>query len=472
MENNRYADVLMLTFLLFSALLQAKAALPPIQNPENPNISIELLGSGSLPVHLWNRTFGGAAQDCAWSLVQTPDNGYALIGATYSSGAGGADFWLVRTDSVGNAQWNRTYGGTADDEAHSVTRTSDGGYAILGTTSSFGAGGSDFWLVKTDSSGNVLWNKTYGGISTDDAWSIKEVPGGALVLAGWTVSSGAGSGDFWLIKTDSNGNMLWNKTYGGPLLEILNSVQIVTDGGYVLIGSTYSSDGDWDFWLVKTGSSGNEEWNQTFGGGLNDFGFSTVETYDNGFAVAGSTSSYGSGVYDFWLIRTDQFGNPLWNKAYGGSAYDEAWSVIQTANRGFVLTGWTESMGTGNSDCWLVATDPLGKVQLNVTFGGADFDYSYSALEGVDGNFTLAGETRSSGEGDSDFLLFSVLGRILGDLNGDGFVDIFDITTAALAFSAVPGDPNWNPIADANNDGIVDIFDLATVALHFGEIGP
>ena len=424
----------------------------------------------NMPGILWNKTYGGVLSDYAYSIAQTPDNGFILAGSTYSFGNGSSDFWLVKTDASGNMQWSKNYGDIGNDEAHAIAMAHDGGYVVLGTTNSFGAGSADFWLVKTDQSGDILWNRTYGGVGDDDAWSIEVTADGDLILAGWTTSFGGA--DFWLVKTDQSGNVLWNKTYGGPLLEILSSVQIVSDGGYVLIGSAYSSDGDSDFWLVKTDSSGNEEWNQTYGGASNDFGFSIVETFDNGFAVAGSTSSYGSGIYDFWLIRTDQSGNPLWNKTYGGLGYDEAWSIMQTTNRGLVLTGWTESVGIGSSDCWLVATDPIGKVQLNVTFGGADCDYSYFALQSIDGNFTVAGETRSFGEGDSDFLLFKVLARIPGDLNGDGIVDIFDITTVALAFSATPSDPNWDSTADTNNDNIVDIFDIVAVAVHFGEIGP
>jgi len=389
-------------------LLQVKAALPPIQNPENQSTPTGTLGSDSVPTPLWNRTFGGVQEDYAYSMVQTPDNGFALAGATYSFGAGGADFWLVKTDSLGSVQWNKIYGGTANDEAHSITRTSDGGYAILGTTDSFGAGGSDFWLVKTNSSGKMLWNKTYGGSSTDDAWSIKEVPGGNLVLAGWTASFGAGSGDFWLIKTDPNGNMLWNKTYGGPLLEIANFVQQTSDGGYILFGSTYSfGAGSSDFWLVKTDAAGNEQWNKTYGGTTDDYGFSAVETL-NGYALAGSTSSYGAGVYDFWLIRTDQLGNAMWNKTYGGNAYDEAWSILQTANHDFILAGWTESFGAGSSDCWLVETDELGNMQWNITWGGTNYDCAYSALQCSDENLVLTGATQSFGAGSTDFLLVKI----------------------------------------------------------------
>ena len=361
------------------------------------------------PAPLWNRTYGGTQQEYAFSLVPTSDNGFVLAGGTFSYGAGGSDFWLVRTDSLGNMQWNRTYGGTGDDEAHCITLTLDGGYAILGTTNSFGAGGYDFWLVKTDSAGNPLWNKTYGGAGDDDAWSIKETVNGDLVLAGWTASFGTGSGDFWLVKTNQYGNMLWNKTYGGVLLDYAYCVQQTSDGGYALFGSTYSlGAGGVDFWLVKTDAAGNEQWNKTYGGALDDYGFSSKETFNGGYALAGSTSSFGEGVYDSWLVRTDQSGNVMWNKTYGASGYDETWSVLQAANQGFILAGGTDSYGAGSSDCWLIAADASGNLQWNITWGGTDYDYAYSVLECADGNFALAGETQSFGVGGSDFLLIKV----------------------------------------------------------------
>jgi hypothetical protein len=407
---------------LFSLLLQSEksATLPSTQNLDDRGIEKDSVATpdynqfsveSSVSRILWNRTYGGAMEDCAYSAIQTPDGGFALAGYACSFGAGGADFWLVKTGYLGNMQWNKTYGGPGNDEAHSITQTPDGGYAILGTTDSFGAGGSDFWLVKTDSSGNMLWNKTYGDASNDDGWSIKETVDGNLLLAGWTASFGMGSGDFWLVKTDQYGNELWNKTYGGAFFDFANCVQQTSDGGYVLAGSTYSfGAAGSDFWLVKTDDAGNEQWNKTYGGPSNDYGFSVVQTLDGKYAIVGSTSSFGAGVYDFWLVKTDQFGNMLWNKTYGEIGYDEAWAVIQTGDHGFILAGWTESFGAGKSDCWLIATDESGNPQWNVTWGGADYDYAYSALQCSDGSFILAGETQSFGAGSGDFLLLKVSG--------------------------------------------------------------
>lgn len=373
---------------------------------------------------LWNKTYGGTREDTAYSTDKTPDGGFVLTGYTYSFGGDNADFWLVKTDCFGNMEWNKTYGGTGNDAAHSVIRIEDGGYAILGTTDSFGEGGTDFRLVKTDSSGNMLWNRTYGGASNDDAWSIKETIDGGFALAGWTASLGAGIGDFWLIKTDQYGNALWNKTYGGGFFEAANCVQQTTDDGYALLGTTYSfGDGGADFWLVKTDAAGNEQWNKTYGGTADDFGFSLVET-EGGYALVGSTSSFGEGVYDFLMVKTDQLGDILWNKTYGGTGYDEAWSIIQTSNGGYALAGWTDSFGYGSSDCWLVVTNSLGDVQWNVIWGGTNDDYAYSALQAYDGNFILTGETQSYGAGSSDFLLIKILAATstLKSVVGQGYL--------------------------------------------------
>jgi predicted secreted protein len=154
----------------------------------------------------WNRTYGGTNRDEAYDLVQTGDGGYALVGFTNSSGAGGYDFWLIKIDAAGNAQWNKTYGGTNNDLAEALVQTTDGGYALVGYTESFGAGDADFWLIKTDAAGNVQWNRTYGGTSYDFAYALVQTADGGYALAGRTKSFGAGNYDFWLIKTDAAGN--------------------------------------------------------------------------------------------------------------------------------------------------------------------------------------------------------------------------------------------------------------------------
>jgi hypothetical protein len=319
---------------------------------------------------VWSRTFGGTGGEWAFSVVQTSDGGYALAGYTTSYGAGKSDFWLIKTDSLGNQQWNKTYGGTANDWASSVVQTSDGGYALVGSTYSSSGSSYDFWLIKTDPSGNELWNKTYGTHYNDYASSVVETVDHGYALTGVTNSFGdgaltsfrdlfiVGNADAWLVKTDSSGNELWNKTFGGPHDDGAFSLAQTIDGGYALAGNTYSfSDGDnTDFWLVKTDSSGNELWNKTFGGPKDDFGYCVIQTNDGGCALVGITNSSGAGYEDVWLIKTDSCGNKLWDKTYGGSLNDEAYFVMQTEDDGYALAGSTYAFGAGLWDAWLIKT--------------------------------------------------------------------------------------------------------------------
>ncbi|WXG46216.1 MAG: hypothetical protein WED05_06055 [Candidatus Atabeyarchaeum deiterrae] len=213
--------------------------------------------------------------------------------------------WLAATMPPPQAAWNKTYGGTGYDAARSVQQTSDGGYILAGYTSSFGAGGYDFWLVKTDGSGNQQWNKTYGGASDDGARSVQQTSDGGYVVAGYTTSFGAGGYDFWLVKTDGSGNQQWNKTYGGTGYDSAQSVQQTSDGGYVMAGGTFLSGASFaDFCLVKTDGSGNQQWNKTYGGAVHDSAYSVQQTSDGGYIVAGLTWSFGAGGDDFWLVKT------------------------------------------------------------------------------------------------------------------------------------------------------------------------
>ena len=194
----------------------------------------------------WCQMHGGQSGDGGTSIVQTGDGGYAIAGITYSYGAGGHDSWLVKTDGAGNIQWNRTYGGTNSDYGQAIVQVEDRGYAIACRTDSFGAGGFDFWLVKTDSAGNIQWNQTYGGKNDDAAYSLAQTSDKGYAMVGCTRSTGAGSNDFWLVKTDSVGNMQWNRTYGGVDSEQGNCVIQASNRGYALAGSGY------DLWLIKT----------------------------------------------------------------------------------------------------------------------------------------------------------------------------------------------------------------------------
>ena len=241
-------------------------------------------GGTTPPEEEWSKVIGVGR---GHSVQQTTDDGYVITTAHGS---------LIKTDSNGNVEWTKTFGGSCNC-GNSVQQTSDGGYVI-------GGGGSDVCLIKTDSNGNEEWNKTFGGSDKDEGYSVQQTTDGGYVIAGYTSSYGDGyDADIWLIKTDSNGNEEWNKTFGGWYKDGGISGQQTTDQGYIIAGVTQlCSTCQYDILLIKTDSNGNEEWNKTFGGSNMDFGSSVQQTTDGGYIIAGYTMSYGSGL-NVWLIK-------------------------------------------------------------------------------------------------------------------------------------------------------------------------
>lgn len=373
-------------------------------------ITVQHVGS-SEPEIEWTRTYGGGAHDVGDEVVQTTDGGFALAGYTESSGAGSQDFWLVKTDTDGTMEWNKTYGGAHSDEARYVTKTTDGGYALAGNTQSFGTGGSDFWLVKTDSHGHPQWNKTYGGNMNDDCHFVMQTADGGYAMTGETWSFGAGSNDFWFVKVNQTGEVEWQRAYGGTSEDHAYSL-VETTGGYVLVGCTKSfGAGNFDIWLVKTDMSGNVLWNQTYGGLHDDRCYSLAKTQGEDYILAGFTSSSGVGGRDFWLIKTDSSGNIVWENTYGGVSNDWALSLTRISDNGFLLAGVTTSFGAGSYDCWLVKTDEDGNMQWNVTAGGPSDDRAFSVIQTSSG-FAVAGMTQSSGAGRGDMWLIKLTPEI------------------------------------------------------------
>ncbi len=372
---------------------------------------------------LWNKTYGGGSEDRVRFMIETFDEGYAIGGFTYSFGAGLTDFWIVKTDANGNMEWNQTYGGQSYDQPYSIVQTSDEGYAIAGYTQSYGAGNRDFWLVKTDSLGNKVWSKTYGGSGDDTGLAVVQTSAGGYAIAGYSQSFGAGGPDFWLVVTDNNGDMMWNQTYGETGEEI--AISMTSNGGYALVGiKTLSSVEGRDLWLVLTDTDGNLVANRTYGGpdeeGCNH-GHALISTSDGGYAIAGYTKSFGAGSYDFWFIKTDALGNLQWNQTYGGLEADAAHSVTQTSDGGYAIVGYTTSYGAGGRDFWLVklapkiplaATVDIDPNTLNLWSNGnwittyielpEGYDVHDIDLSAIELNDTVAAELYPTCVGDSD----------------------------------------------------------------------
>ena len=360
-------------------------------------------------VYKFTQTFGGSGGDYGESVSQTSDGGYIIAGATSSYGAGNRDFWLIKTDIQGNWEWENTYGGEFDEYAYSVQQTLDGGYIITGETSSYGSAGSiDIWLVKTDDNGHRLWAKSFGGASFESAFCVLQSNDGGFVIAGNTGSYGAGGSDLWIIKANSSGTEEWNKTYGGLDHDYGTSIQHTSDGGFIILGSTRSlGAGGLDIYLIKIDSSGNLIWSKTFGGTDDDYGACVQQTSDGGFIIRGDTSSYGSGNSDFWIIKTDSSGNEEWNNTFGGTDNDWGYSstIQQTTEGGYITTGETYSYGAGVSDVWLIKINNIGNEEWSVTFGGANDDYGSSVQQTNDGGYIVTGATWSFGEGTGDVWL-------------------------------------------------------------------
>jgi hypothetical protein len=259
---------------------------------------------------LWIQVIGGSLDDMAYSVARNSDGGFIVAGATYSFGTGTPNAYVLRTDSLGDTLWTRTYGGAGEDYAFSARQTADSGFIICGTTYSYGAGQSDIYLIKTNAAGDTQWTRTYGGAQPEHGHSVQQTADSGYVICGTTLSFGAGAADIWLIRTNANGDTLWTRTFGGDTADLGHSVAQTADHGFILCGQTASfGAGNYDAWLIKTDSIGDTLWTRTFGGANDDVGYSVQQTTDGGYITAGKTKSSGAGGEEFYLIKTDAAGH-------------------------------------------------------------------------------------------------------------------------------------------------------------------
>ncbi|OJU47861.1 MAG: hypothetical protein BGN96_05740 [Bacteroidales bacterium 45-6] len=387
----------------------------------------------------WQKTLGGSNYEEGEFIIQTSDGGYAIAGYTQSTDGdisgnhGGYDAFVVKLNAAGAIEWKKTYGGTGDDRVNSFVQTADGGYIMGGHTTStdgdavgsgyHGGTGNDAWVVKINAAGNIIWQKAYGGTQNEYINSIIATSDGGYILGCYTystdgyVSGNHGDADIWIVKINSSGTIVWQKALGGTDTEWISVYSIVqtSDGGYLLAGSTYSTDGDVtgnhgdrDIWLVKLDATGNISWKKTIGGTSDDKAFSIAPTSDGNYILSGQTFSSDGDVTgnhssgDIWILKLTATGNIIWQKALGSSTNDWAWQTVTANDGGYIIAGTSSSNDGdvtgfhGDHDFWMVKLDATGNLIWQKSLGGSGYEEAYSLVATTDGGCVVTGATRSN----------------------------------------------------------------------------
>jgi hypothetical protein len=422
------------------------------------------------------KLLGGFTREKSPFIQKTTDGGYIVAGMSQSSTSGDVtatnhgffDYWVVKLDVSGNISWNKLLGGSNDDEPSCIQQTADGGYIVAGSTLSSASGDVtgtnhgvdfDYWIVKLDALGNIIWNKLLGGNDLDVLSGIQQTTDGGYIVAGTSASSAngdvsgtnhgiTGTGDCWIIKLDAAGNITWNKLLGGSADDVATSIQQTTDGGYIVAGySSSSASGNvtaanhgpspsTDYWIIKLDAGGNITWNKLLGGNNNERANCIQQTTDGGYIAIGFSGSSANGnvtgtnhgSYDYWIVKLDASGNISWNKLLGGANTDEPKSIQQTTDGGYVIAGYSMSSANGdvsttnhgNNDYWIVKTDGFGNITWNKLLGGSGNDQSYSILQTSNGNYIVSGDSDSSASGDVTTINHGLLDYWIVKLNAFG----------------------------------------------------
>jgi hypothetical protein len=354
------------------------------------------------PHLVWERSFGGPYEEMASSVRQTPDGGYVIAGTTALFGNQTPNIYLVRVNSQGDTLWTRQYGADWSDEvARSLEVTDDGGFVLAGYTNALGGDWDDMYLIRTDSAGVTLWTGTYGGARNDEAYAAKQTTDGGYILVGWTGSYGPAHRNVYLVKTDAGGDTLWTRVYGTDGVEEAWSVQQTLDGGFVVAGYADGHGEDTDMYLLRTDSQGDTLWTRKYGGSSNEGAYTVLQTADSAFALAGLSWSFGPPA--MYLVKTDAMGNAQWSRAYARGS-DTATDMQQTTDGGYVLAGysvyWNDEVL--QYDAQLVRTDSNGDTLWTTVYGDSGAQMANSVRITGDGGYILAGST-DSGPGGVDF---------------------------------------------------------------------
>ncbi len=340
----------------------------------------------------WEKTYdNNNYNDFGQSVQQTTDDGYIIAGTTESLEYGTRNTYIIKTDYSGNTLWTKTFGN--DSGGYSVKQTIDGGYIIAGRIKSSNNGDKQAYLVKTDNNGDTIWTSEIGGESYEVAYSVQQTLDDGYIITGSTSSFGNGSSYVYIVKIHNNGDTLWTKAYGGENSDYGNSIQHTNDGGYIITGSTSSfGNGYSDVYVLKTDNNGDTLWTRTYGGEKTDFGNSIQQTNDGGYIIAGVTNSFtGNWVKEMYLIRTDNTGDTLWTKTFGHGSGGS--SVKQTNDGGYIIAGYT-LYGNEYSFVKLIKTDSNGDILWEKTFGNKDTESGgWSVQQTNDGGYIIAGTT-------------------------------------------------------------------------------
>lgn len=400
------------------------------------SLSLCIVAMSQAPVIDWQKSLGGSDNEIIYAIRETSDGGYIAAGYTESNDGditgnnGDRDALLIKFAANGSVVWHKTYGGTGAENARSVLQTTEGGYIFTGSTSSANGdvssnhGGNDVWVVKLDSQGAIEWEKTYGGMYGDAGFSIVPAAAGGYVVAGQSNSSDGdltennGMADCWVFKIDASGTLAWQASFGGSNADYGRTLIETSEGNIVMVGYSDSANGDLtenkgaeDGWIIKLSGTGTLIWQKSIGGSGADYLWDVIESTDGGYVLTGSTTSTNgdvaanNGSLDTWIVQVDEQGVFEWGHTFGGSEAEEGYKIVEVSAGNFVVFGTAASANgdvstnQGEIDYWMFAVNAAGTIEWEKTIGGSSWDIALAGALTSDGGFVIAGST-SSNSGD------------------------------------------------------------------------
>lgn len=408
---------------------------------------------------LWTRYYGGSSYDIGYSVCESYDHNYLLTGYTSSFG-NAQEVYFLKLNSEGDSVWTRKWGGYAFDGAHHVVETADSGYMLIGYTESYGSGGKDLYLLKSDQAGNLQWYKTYGGSLQDCGYFIHDNEDGTFLLLGYRDGpSGWYKGDVWILKIDTAGDTIWTKSYGGSYEEWAMSMVVDEDGNYLIsaVSNSFGAGGK-DVWLLKIDSLGDTLWTKTYGGAAEDVGYDIVKTYDDNFIIGGYIN--GSGQWtpgDLWLLKISGNGDSLWSKIYAAEAEESVFEMYETPDSGLIIGG---RRGCNNGDMWLLRTDSSGDTLWTRNYGGIYEDQIIDIAVTSDGGYILTGFTSSFGSGYHDVYVV----KTTPDTSSTGVEEVYNVNPIIAGFSIANNISSDNFFVNyhlsTSSEVEIDLFDI------------